>query len=334
VSVGLIAGIVWFLRPQLPENDRAFSALWQVSAPLLVVALVLEALSRVCYSAVSALIFATVRVSFPTLLRIDLVATGLSHAAPAGGATATALRIELLHQAGVRRADALSGAAVQATAGNLVLGGIFLLGVVLWIGGGGARGAYAVASGIVVALMLVVVALVWATATRGERMAARWRATSWEAPAFRPRVAVAAVAQSMATRLRDLREHPGRTGRVLGLAALTWLLDASVLWVMIEAVGADLAPGPLLIVYGMGNLLAVVPLTPGGLGMVEGSMIPALLGFGISGGPALVAVIGWRFWQFWLPILVGGPCYLSLTIGRRRGSGRSPRSRAPRPSLR
>jgi uncharacterized membrane protein YbhN (UPF0104 family) len=127
---------------------------------------------------------------------------------------------------------------------------------------------------------------------------------------------------ALSVRLVDLVRHPSRTGRVVGCAALNWLLDASVLWVMVAATGHHLAPGPLLVVYGLGNILAIVPLTPGGLGVVEGVMIPALLGFDVPSASALIGVLGWRLWQFWLPIPIAGVCYLSLRFGQLVGKPR------------
>jgi uncharacterized protein (TIRG00374 family) len=109
------------------------------------------------------------------------------------------------------------------------------------------------------------------------------------------------------------------------LRPLNWVLDAAVLWVMLAATGPHLPVGPLLVVHGLGNLLAVVPLTPGGLGIVEGAMIPALLGFDVPRAAALIGVLGWRVWQFWLPIPVAGACYLSLRIERLARGGRRAR---------
>lgn len=59
----------------------------------------------------------------------------------------------------------------------------------------------------------------------------------------------------------------------------------------------------------------MLPLTPRGLGSVEGVMVPALIGFGTPAGIANLAVIGWRLVQIWLPIPVGALAYSSLLLG-------------------
>jgi hypothetical protein len=58
-----------------------------------------------------------------------------------------------------------------------------------------------------------------------------------------------------------------------------------------------------------------VPITPGGLGIVEGIYIPSLVGFGLTRNIATVGVLSYRIAQYWLPIVVGGGTYLSLRVG-------------------
>lgn len=70
----------------------------------------------------------------------------------------------------------------------------------------------------------------------------------------------------------------------------------------------------LLVAFGLANVLAALPITPRGLGVVEGVLIPSLVGFGAASGTATVAVIGWRLISFWLPIPLGGLAYASLKV--------------------
>ena len=52
--------------------------------------------------------------------------------------------------------------------------------------------------------------------------------------------------------------------------------------------------------YYVGMLANLLPL-PGGIGGVDGGMIGALIAFDVDGGAALVAVLSYRFFAFWLP---------------------------------
>jgi hypothetical protein len=92
------------------------------------------------------------------------------------------------------------------------------------------------------------------------------------------------------------------------------LLDASSLWVFVAAFGHLMTPYGLLVAYGLANVMAVVPITPGGLGVVEGILVPTLVGFGSPRGVAILGVITYRLVNFWLPIPVGALAYLSLRV--------------------
>lgn len=51
---------------------------------------------------------------------------------------------------------------------------------------------------------------------------------------------------------------------------------------------------------------------PGGIGAVDGGMIGALIGFGVEPSLAIVAVLTYRLFAFWLPIAPGVVAYLQL----------------------
>jgi uncharacterized protein (TIRG00374 family) len=51
---------------------------------------------------------------------------------------------------------------------------------------------------------------------------------------------------------------------------------------------------------------------PGGVGGVEGGMIGAYAAFGVDSGLAVVAVLVYRAFTFWLPLLPGVFAYFGL----------------------
>ncbi len=67
----------------------------------------------------------------------------------------------------------------------------------------------------------------------------------------------------------------------------------------------------------MANVLAVLPVTPGGLGVIELTLVTVLTGFGVHAGAATAGVLCWRLVNFWLPIPFGGLSFLSLKLGGR-----------------
>jgi uncharacterized membrane protein YbhN (UPF0104 family) len=64
----------------------------------------------------------------------------------------------------------------------------------------------------------------------------------------------------------------------------------------------------------MGSL----PLTPAGLGVFEISLGATLFAFGYQKEVLVLAILGFRFFSFWMCTLAGGICYLILRLARRR----------------
>jgi uncharacterized protein (TIRG00374 family) len=72
----------------------------------------------------------------------------------------------------------------------------------------------------------------------------------------------------------------------------------------------------VVMAYFVGMLANLLPV-PGGIGTVDGGMIAALVGFGVSAGLAIVAVLSYRAFAFWLPTIPGLIAYLQLVRGPR-----------------
>jgi uncharacterized membrane protein YbhN (UPF0104 family) len=106
--------------------------------------------------------------------------------------------------------------------------------------------------------------------------------------------------------------HAGLVG-----AILWWGFDIAVLWACFNAFGVAPEPAVIVVAYFVGMLANTLPL-PGGLGGVDGGMIGALLAFGVDPGLAVVAVLAYRGFAFWLPIAPGVLAYLGLrrTVAR------------------
>ena len=109
--------------------------------------------------------------------------------------------------------------------------------------------------------------------------------------------------------------------------SLFWAFQVAVLWAAFRAFG-DAPPLAVLtqaFFVGMfGNLLPM----PGGVGGVEGGMIAALAAFGVDAGQAVVAVLLFRAFTFWLPMIPGVIAYFQLrrTVERWRTERRAPRA--------
>lgn len=112
--------------------------------------------------------------------------------------------------------------------------------------------------------------------------------------------------------LRAIR-LPVRTG-VSAFVWMTgsWAADIAVLGIAYLAIGATPPWTGLLLAYCAGQIAAAVPLTPGGIGVVEGSLTLALVAFGGAATITLAAVLLYRLIAYWGCIPMGGLTWLVL----------------------
>jgi uncharacterized protein (TIRG00374 family) len=103
---------------------------------------------------------------------------------------------------------------------------------------------------------------------------------------------------------------------VLG-AVMWWGFDIAVLWACFRAFGKAPPVSIVVMSYFVGMLANTLPL-PGGIGGVDGGMIGTFIAFGVPGGLAVVAVLVYRGYSFWLPTVPGAIAYVQL---RRRVAG-------------
>jgi uncharacterized membrane protein YbhN (UPF0104 family) len=129
----------------------------------------------------------------------------------------------------------------------------------------------------------------------------------------RVRRAMAPVAEGVHDALHLVRS--GNAG--LAGALMWWGFDIAVLWASFEAFGAAPPIAVIVVAFFVGMLANTLPL-PGGVGGVDGGMVAALIAFGVEPELALVAVLAYRGFAFWLPIPIGAVAYVGLrrTVAR------------------
>ena len=317
--LAVLAASVWFVV--IPQLGSASTALKSLQAPpilVLILACVLEAGSNAAYSGLTARIMGRNRLTYFTALRIDATDLGVNHVVPGGGATASAVRFRLFVRAGIPVSDALSGATVEITLSNLALGLLFGVGLTTSLSAIGSSNYYLIALVAVIVLLVAAAAAAWALDQRLEWGVRVGRALGRRIKRLGPD-RVETFLRSIGGRVHELVHEPRRLWWTVGLALGNWVLDAGSLYVMFVAFGFTPNIGIVIVVYGLGSILAMLPLTPGGLGLVEGVMVPAFAALGVPAGTALLAVIGWRVLEYWLPIPISAIAYGSLRFSERGG---------------
>lgn len=304
--------VEYLLVPQLAGTRHSWHLLLGASLSWLVVALVLEAASLAAYGALTYhLIPADGRPSYSRVLHIDLSTLAVSHLVPAGSAVGAGLGYQLLTDAGVPGVEAVSAKGTQAVGSALVLNVLLWCSLVASIVLHGFSPVYGPVALAGLVLMTVAAAVLVTLRTREPQMArflGRWLGRL-------PRLSPETVSAGVVSAAAYMREFTGDRRRLVvtsALAAANWLLDAGALWACVRAFGHTLGPDGLLVPYGIANVLAALPFTPAGLGIVEAFLIPALVGFTVPRGIAILGVLAWRSMSYLLPIPIGLAAYLHL----------------------
>ena len=96
------------------------------------------------------------------------------------------------------------------------------------------------------------------------------------------------------------------------------LFDVAALQAAIFATGAGFHPSLTLLAYVAANVLAMIPLTPGGVGFVEAGLTGMLTLIGATGAQAVLATLLYRLFSYWLPMLAGA---VAWALFKRRHPG-------------
>ena len=102
--------------------------------------------------------------------------------------------------------------------------------------------------------------------------------------------------------------------RALACGVGNRMFDYATLVAALVAVGAHVRPMLVLVAYVASIALALVPITPGGLGIVEAGLTTLLVLAGATADQALVGTLLYRLMSFWLPIPVGAVAWLAWRL--------------------
>lgn len=262
-----------------------------------------------------------VRVGLGSLSAITLAATSIANSLPLGPALASVFAYRQYRRKGATQA--LAGWVVAA---SLVVAVVTLAVLAAFgLSVAGAEGAsydlvWVTVGVLILALALSVVFLKKRFLAHVVSAAVRWsrRLTG------RPRGEIGERADRIVQQLTVVQLNGRQAGVAAGWGMANWTLDCACLACAFAAVGVAVPWRGLLLAYGAGQLAANLPITPGGLGVVEGSLTIALVAFGGSESSTVAAVLLYRIFNFWITLPVGWVAWLTLVVRRRRELRRSP----------
>ncbi|HSJ18078.1 MAG TPA: lysylphosphatidylglycerol synthase transmembrane domain-containing protein [Solirubrobacterales bacterium] len=313
MAVGAAIAGLYVLLPAVAGLDETWDRLSEGDPSWLSAAFGLELLSFGSYVVLFRAVFATGdAVGWRESYRITMAGVAATRLLATAGAGGVVLTVWALRRRGVPGRDVT----IQMATFLVLLYGVFM--AALLLGGLGLRSGVlagpapfgltvvpAAFGGVVIGATLLI-ALVsddldQALARRSDATgrAARWARSLATAPAT--------VASGVAGAFALIRSrNPGSLG-----AVGWWAFDIAVLWACLEAFGDGPTIAVVVMAYFVGSLANVLPV-PGGIGAVDGGMIGALIGFGVGGGLAIVAVLSYRAFAFWLPTIPGAIAYVQL----------------------
>jgi uncharacterized protein (TIRG00374 family) len=244
----------------------------------------------------------------------QLAGNSLAKVAPGGGALGAALQYRMLVRAGLRPRRTVSG----LTAANLMTFSVVLalpvLAIPAIIRGADRTLVEAAVIGFGVFLLLLALSallLVFDRPLLGlgrliQRLRNRLRRRSMRLSRLPERL--------LRERQRILATLGPRWKAALLATTGRWAFDYATLLAALAAVGAHPRPGLVLLAFCAAQLLAQVPVTPGGLGFVEAGLT-AMLGLaGVAAGDAVLATFAYRLFSYWLPLPAGA---VALFVHRR-----------------
>ncbi|HEX6454517.1 MAG TPA: YbhN family protein [Trebonia sp.] len=334
----VLAVIEYLVVPELVGASKDLYLLGRINALWLAAGTILEGVSLFCYAVLTRVLLPATpesrekrkgsRPSLYRLFSIDLSAAAVAHVIPAGTLGTAALGFRLFTNEGISANDTGVMMAAKGIGSTVVLNVLLWLSLVISIPLAGFRPIYATVAVSGAIVLLGAGALIFGV-MRGARRASRLlRVVGDKIPGLSGERVEQAILQS-----RDTLAALARDKRVLAWAvtwaSLNWLLDAASLWCFVAAFGGLLNPVELFAAYGIANVAGALPVTPGGLGVID-SVAPLLLvGFGATRSVATLGVLGWRLVNFWLPIPAGALAYLSLKVKSGRDAAPDHHDAAP-----
>ena len=301
----VVTGVsLYLVAPSLLDVLGSWRDLERIDWIWFPVMLLLQIASLVCLWALQRM--ALHRAEWRNVVESQLAGNALGKIAPAGGAIGAALQYRMLVEAGLERGRTVSG----ITAVNLLTFAVVLalpvLAIPTFLRGSVDRGlveATLIGVGVFALISAAAVALIafdrpLELAGRAvQRVSNRLRRDS-------------APSHGLPDRLRRERDKLiGTLGPKWKEAVVAtvgrWAFDYASLLAALAAVGASPRPSLVLLAFCAAQVLAQIPITPGGLGFVEAGLTAMLALAGVGAGRAVLATLAYRLFSYWLPLPAG-----------------------------
>ncbi len=321
VLVVLVAGVaIYFVLPSIADVLGQWPRLSTLDPRWLVLAIVFELAHFACTFALQRLALRT-RDWYP-VVTAQLAGNAITLIVPGGAAAGAGVQFRMLANAGIDPTTAVGGLTAFSLlgVGGLLALPLFALPTILAgtpVNGGLVHAALLGLVGFVVFAGLAAVALsvdrpLAAAGRTIQRVRNRLR---------RSRPPLHDLDRRLIEERDEIRAVLGNRWRAAVLLSTGRLgLDFLCLVASLRASGAQARPALVLLAFAVAGVIGMVPITPGGLGIVEASLSGLLVLAGVGAGSAFLATLTYRLASYWLPLIAGPVAYLAY----RRRYGTAP----------
>jgi putative heme transporter len=322
VSVVLLVAIFWYVFQQVADVSDVWAAIQTLTWGEVGVLALMTGFNLFTYWIV--IVIATPGITYPQAAVLTQSTTAVANSVPAGGAIAVGLTYTILSSWGFSKVRATVSIVVTGIWNNWLKLATPVLALAL-LAMQGERGGGQLFAALLALGGLIGAIVVFALILRSEHFAAR----------------VGEATGKGATALLRLVRRPPVHGwdlavvkfrnRVIGLVRYRWIrltaatiLSHAALYIVLvtslRVMGVsddEVGWARVLAVFAFARLLTAIPLTPGGVGVVELALITGLTSAGGDAPQVVAAVLLFRLLTYILPILLGAFTYV---VWRRKRS--------------
>ena len=295
---------LYLVAPSVLEVLRSWRRVRDLAPAWLLVMAALQAATLVCLWVLQRLAL-HVR-GWYAVASSQLAGNALSKIAPGGGAMGAALQYRMLVRAGLSRGPVVAGLTAVSLLVFAVVLALPLLAVPAL-----ARGTVdrSLVEAVVIGLAIFVVVFGVGVLLLAFDRPLRWVARTIQRLRNRLRRGAEPLTGLPKRLVRERDRILGTLGaawkRALAATVGHWAFDYLTLLAALAAVGSHPRPALVLLAFCAAQILAQIPVTPGGLGFVEAGLTATLTLAGVTAGDAVLATFAYRLFSYWLMLPLG-----------------------------
>ncbi len=251
----------------------------------------------------------------PSLFALTLANDAISNTVPGEPAVSSAYRYRFYRHRGASAASA--GWTIFTTLISLAMGMalLVLLGVLVALA---SSSSITGAGAALVALCIVAASMALLMRRDLLLRGARRIVSSMARRLGHPKEATARRIEGALERMNDIPHSFSGLLSVAALGLAVWGTTFLCLVCSFKAVGAPIPWSGVLLAFGVAQIVGSIPLIPGGIGIVEGSLSVVLVAYGTARSSALAVALTYRLVNFWLCVIIGWIVVAVLASRRRQ----------------